>query len=223
MKILVIEDHRPLAKSLSKGLKEENYTVDLALNGQEGHFLAESNSYDAIILDLMLPEVDGLTILKRWRQKGNQTPVLILTALDSPDQVVAGLDAGADDYLVKPFHFDELLARLRALIRREHQRKDPVLKISDLLIDTRKRKVWRGEKEIFLTAKEYSIIEYLAYHPGEVISRTELWDHLYDWASETTSNVIDVHIHHLRKKIDQSYSKKLIKTIKGGGYALKID
>ncbi|MGC8891560.1 MAG: response regulator transcription factor [Candidatus Saccharicenans sp.] len=223
MKILVIEDHRPLAKSLSKGLKEENYTVDLALNGQEGHFLAESNSYDAIILDLMLPEVDGLTILKRWRQKGNQTPVLILTALDSPDQVVAGLDAGADDYLVKPFHFDELLARLRALIRREHQRKDPVLKISDLLIDTRKRKVWRGEKEIFLTAKEYSIIEYLAYHPGEVISRTELWDHLYDWASEATSNVIDVHIHHLRKKIDQSYSKKLIKTIKGGGYALKID
>ncbi|MGB9894190.1 MAG: response regulator transcription factor [Candidatus Saccharicenans sp.] len=223
MKILVIEDHRPLAKSLSKGLKEENYTVDLALNGQEGHFLAESNSYDAIILDLMLPEVDGLTILKRWRQKGNQTPVLILTALDSPDQVVAGLDAGADDYLVKPFHFDELLARLRALIRREHQRKDPVLKISDLLIDTRKRKVWRGEKEIFLTAKEYSIIEYLAYHPGEVISRTELWDHLYDWASETTSNVIDVHIHHLRKKIDQPYSKKLIKTIKGGGYALKID
>jgi two component transcriptional regulator, winged helix family len=223
MKILLIEDHRQLAFSLAKGLKEENYTVDLAFNGQEGYFMAENNPYDVIILDLMLPELDGLSLLRKLRGKGLLMPVLILTALDSPEQVVAGLDAGADDYLVKPFHFEELLARLRALIRREHQQKTSVLKIADLVIDIRKRKVWRAKKEILLSSKEYAILEYLAFHSEEVISRTELWEHLYDWASEITSNVIDVHIYHLRQKIDRGFKKKLIRTIIGAGYVLKAD
>ncbi len=221
MRILIIEDHRPLAQSLARGLREETYAVDTAFDGEEGYFLAESNPYDAIILDLIIPKLDGLELLKKLRQKGISTPVLILTALDAPEQIVAGLETGADDYLIKPFHFEELLARIRALIRRETHHKDPLLKVSDLLINTRTRQVERSGQEIVLTAKEYALLEYLALHQGEVVSRTELWEHAYDWAAELNSNVLDVHLHHLRQKIDQPFATKLLHTVKGAGLVLK--
>lgn len=221
MRILIIEDHRPLAQSLARGLREETYAVDTAFDGEEGHFLAENNPYDAIVLDLIIPKLDGLELLKKLRQKGVSTPVLILTALDAPEQIVAGLETGADDYLIKPFHFDELLARIRALIRREAHHQDPLLKVADLSINTRTRKVERSGQEIILTAKEYALLEYLALHQGEVVSRSELWEHAYDWAAELNSNVLDVHLHHLRQKIDQPFPTKLLHTIKGAGLVLK--
>jgi len=221
MRILIIEDHRPLAQSLARGLREETYAVDTAFDGEEGYFLAESNPYDAIILDLIIPKLDGLELLKKLRQKGISTPVLILTALDAPEQIVAGLETGADDYLIKPFHFEELLARIRALIRRETHHKDPLLKVADLVINTRTRQVERSSQEIVLTAKEYALLEYLALHQGEVVSRSELWEHAYDWAAELNSNVLDVHLHHLRQKIDQPFATKLLHTVKGAGLVLK--
>jgi|YelNatPaOPRAMG01_1025707.scaffolds.fasta_scaffold21306_3 DNA-binding response OmpR family regulator len=220
MKVLIIDDYQPLAKSLAKGLREEALAVDLAFDGEEGNFLAENNDYDVIILDLLLPKIDGLSLLKKWREKGLNTPVLILTALDAPEQVVQGLEVGADDYLVKPFHFEELLARVRALIRRKFNRQNPVLKVADLEIDTRSKRVKRGGKDIILTAKEYALLEYLARRANEIVSRQELWEHAYDWAAEINSNVLDVHIYNLRQKIDRPFKVKLLKTIKGLGLIL---
>jgi DNA-binding response OmpR family regulator len=223
MRILLIEDHRDLSFSLAKGLREEGYAVDVAFDGEEGYYLAESNPYDVIVLDLMLPKRNGLTLLQELRRKNFQTPVLILTARDAPEDIVSGLDTGADDYMIKPFRFDEFLARLRALIRREHSRKDPVLRMADLEIDTRARRVHRSGQEILLKPKEYALLEYLAFHADQVISRTELWEHLYDWASEAASNVLDVYINHLRNKVDRPFSKKLIHTVRGAGYVLKTE
>ncbi|MCX7919380.1 MAG: response regulator transcription factor [bacterium] len=221
MRILLIEDNKALVKSLKKGLEEETFAVDVAYDGEEGLFLAENNPYDIIILDLMLPKLDGITLLQRLRRQKIQTHILVLTARDAPDEKVRGLDAGADDYLTKPFHYDELLARLRALLRREYQKKEPILTIGDLKLNTRSHQVWRNTKEIILQPKEYAVLEYLAYHQNEIVSRTQLWEHLYDWQDESTSNIIDVYINHLRNKIDKDFPNKMIITIRGEGYMLK--
>jgi DNA-binding response OmpR family regulator len=223
MRILLIEDNKSLVKSLKKGLEEETFAVDIAYDGEEGLYLAETNPYDIIILDLMLPKLDGITLLRRLRQKKIQTHIIILTARYATDEKVKGLDAGADDYLTKPFHYDELLARLRALLRRQYQKKEPILQIGDLKLNTQSHQVWRNNKEISLKPKEYAVLEYLVYHQNEIVSRTQLWEHLYDWQDESASNIIDVYINYLRNKIDKDSPNKMIITIRGEGYMLKGD
>lgn len=223
MRLLVVEDYAPLRESLARGLKDANYAVDATGDGAEGLWYAENHPYDVILLDLMLPGVGGLEILKKLRATGNTTYVLVLTAKDTVEDRVRGLDAGADDYLVKPFAFDELLARLRAIIRRRYERVDPVIRIADLEVDTRARRAKRSGNVIALSAREYALLEYLANRTGHIVSRTELWDHAYDQAAEPGSNVLDVHISHLRKKIDEGHERKLIHTRRGQGYVLGED
>jgi DNA-binding response OmpR family regulator len=221
MRLLIVEDNRALLKSLKKGLQEEGFSVDTAADGEEGLFLAGHNEYDVVILDLMLPKLDGLKLLQGLRSAGIQTHVLILTALDAVDETVRGLDAGADDYMTKPFRFEELLARVRALLRRNYQKKDPSLAVADLEIDTRTRSVRRGGTEISLPPKEYALLEFLAHHAGEVVLRAKIWEHLYDWQDDSVSNTIDVFISRLRKKIDRPGLPPLIHTVRGAGYLLK--
>ncbi len=221
MRVLLIEDHKPLSRALRQGLEEEGFAVDVANDGTEGDFKARSAQYDVIILDLMLPGIDGLTLLQNWRRDGMTTHVLILTARGTIEEKVKGLNLGADDYLIKPFELEELLARLRALIRRGHQVKDPVLRIFDLEIDTAARKVKRAGKVIQLTPKEYALLEFLAFHRGKVATRTMIWDHLYDDQDESTSNVVDVYIRYLRNKIDKGQELALILTRWGEGYLLR--
>jgi DNA-binding response OmpR family regulator len=223
MRVLLIEDHKPLVRALRQGLEEEGFAVDTAYDGEEGDFKARSAEYDAVILDLMLPKVDGLTLLQRWRRDGLKTHVLVLTALGGIDDKVRGLDLGADDYLAKPFELEELFARLRALIRRGHQVKDPVLRVHDLEIDTAGRTVKRAGHTIHLTPREFALLEFLAYHRGKVVTRTMIWDHLYDEQDENTSNVVDVYIRYLRNKIDKGYDVPLIQTRWGEGYLLRGD
>lgn len=218
MTILLIEDYNPLRKSLTKGLREAGFAVDTAADGEEGLWQAQSGSYDVIILDLMLPKLDGLSILRKLREEGNPVHVLILTAKDMLHDRVRGLNLGADDYLVKPFAFDELLARVRALMRRKYESKSPVMTVGDIEIDTRTRSVRRDEKGIELSAREYAILEYLALKPGQVVTRTEIWNHVYDWAADVNSNVIDVYIGHLRRKLEQEGAPRLIHTRRGMGY-----
>ncbi|HJT79408.1 MAG TPA: response regulator transcription factor [Gemmataceae bacterium] len=221
MRVLLIEDHKPLVRALRQGLEEEGFAVDVATDGEEGDFKARSASYDVIILDLMLPKEDGLSLLRRWRRDGLTAHVLILTARSSMEDKVRGLDLGADDYLAKPFELGELLARLRALIRRGHQAKDPVLRVHDLEIDTSARTVKRAGQSIHLTPREYALLQFLAYHAGKVVSRTMIWEHLYDEHDETTSNVVDVYIRYLRNKIDKGFDPPLILTRWGEGYMLR--
>ena len=223
MRLLVVEDYAPLRESLARGLEDAGYAVDATGDGSEGLWYAENHPYDVILLDLMLPGVGGLEILNKLRATGNTTYVLVLTAKDTVEDRVRGLDAGADDYLVKPFAFDELLARLRAIIRRRYERVDPVIRIADLEVDTRARRARRGGAVIALSAREYALLEYLANRTGHIVSRTELWDHAYDQAAEPGSNVLDVHISHLRKKIDEGHERKLIHTRRGQGYVLGED
>jgi two-component system, OmpR family, response regulator len=223
MRVLLIEDHKPLVRALRQGLEEEGFAVDTAFDGEEGDFKARSAEYDAVILDLMLPKVDGLTLLQRWRRDGLKTHVLVLTALGGIDDKVRGLDLGADDYLAKPFELEELFARLRALIRRGHQVKDPVLRVHDLEIDTAGRTVKRAGHTIHLTPREFALLEFLAFHRGKVVTRTMIWDHLYDEQDENTSNVVDVYIRYLRNKIDKGYDLPLIQTRWGEGYLLRGD
>jgi DNA-binding response OmpR family regulator len=223
MRVLLIEDHKPLVRALRQGLEEEGFAVDTACDGEEGDFKVRSAEYDAVILDVMLPKVDGLTLLKRWRHDGLKTHVLLLTARGGIDDKVRGLDLGADDYLTKPFELEELFARLRALIRRGHQVKDPVLRIRDLEIDTAGRTVKRAGQMIHLTPREFALLEFLAYHRGKVVSRTMIWDHLYDEQDENTSNVVDVYIRYLRNKIDKGFDPPLIQTRWGEGYLLRGD
>jgi DNA-binding response OmpR family regulator len=223
MRILLVEDHKPLVRTLRRALEEEGFAVDTAEDGPEGDFKARSAAYDAIILDRMLPGEDGLSLLRRWRQSGMQTHVLLLTARNTTEDKVRGLDEGADDYLTKPFELDELLARLRALIRRGHQVKDPILRVHDLEINTAARTARRGGTDIHLTPREYSLLEYLAFHRGEVVSRTRIWEHLYDENDENTSNVVDVYIRYLRNKIDKGFDPPLILTRWGEGYMLRGD
>jgi len=220
MRLLVIEDYRPLQQSLKKGLREAGFAVDITGDGQEGLWYALSNDYDVIILDLMLPGIDGLKILKELRSKGRQSHVLILTAKDTLQDRITGLDHGADDYLVKPFEFRELLARVRALLRRSYRKKNPQIKIKDLRIDLTTQKVWRGRMELELTPREYALLEYLAMRAGEPVSRTDIWEHVYEFNSAASSNVVDVYIGYLRKKIERTGKPPLIHTIRGRGYLL---
>ena len=221
MRVLLIEDHKPLARALRQGLEEEGFAVDAAYDGEEGDFKARSAQYDAVILDLMLPKIDGLTLLQNWRRDGLKMHVLVLTARGAIEDKVRGLDRGADDYLTKPFELEELFARLRALIRRGHEVKDPVLRIHDLEIDTAARSVKRAGKTIHLTPREYALLEFLAFHRGKVVTRTMVWEHLYDEEDENTSNVVDVYIRYLRNKIDKGFDPPLILTRWGEGYMLR--
>ncbi len=223
MRLLIIEDYRPLQQSLAKGLREAGFAVDVAGDGEEGLWYAMGNDYDVIILDLMLPKVDGLEILRKLRGEGRQNHVLILTAKDAVEDRVAGLDLGADDYLVKPFAFEELLARIRALVRRKYREKNPCIEIADLRIDLTNQKVRRGEYEIQLTPREYILLEYLAMRSGRIVSRTEIWEHVYEFNSDASSNVVDVYIGYLRKKIERSDIPVLIRTVRGRGYVLGVE
>lgn len=220
MRLLVIEDYRPLQQSLTKGLREAGYAVDATRDGQEGLWYAMGNEYDVIILDLMLPSMDGLEILQKIRTQGRKSHVLILTAKDTVEDRVAGLDLGADDYLVKPFAFEELLARVRALLRRSYRQKKPRIRIKDLRIDLSAHRVWRGRQEIGLTPKEYALLEYLAIRAGQTVSRTDIWEHIYEFNSVASSNVVDVYIGYLRKKIERPGKPVLIHTVRGRGYTL---
>jgi len=220
MRILVVEDYDPIREAVTEGLRHVGFAVDAAADGREGLWYAESNDYDVIVLDLMLPEIDGLTILKKVRAGKRNACVLILTARDQLDDRVEGLNAGADDYLIKPFAFEELLARVKTLVRRKYDQQDPVLLIADLTIDTASRTVRRGELTIDLTAREYSLLEYLAVRTGELVSRSDIWEHVYDFNSESQSNVVDVYIGYLRRKIELPSMPKLIHTRRGQGYIL---
>ena len=221
MRVLLIEDHKPLVRALKQGLEEEGFAVDTAGDGPEGDYKARTAEYDVIILDLMLPKEDGLSLLQRWRRNGMKTHVLVLTARGSIEDKVRGLDLGADDYLTKPFELEELLARLRALIRRGHQVKDPIIRVHDLEIDTASRTVKRNGQPIHLTPREYALLEFLAFHRGRVVTRTMIWEHLYDEHDENTSNVVDVYIRYLRNKIDKGFDPPLILTRWGEGYLLR--
>jgi DNA-binding response OmpR family regulator len=221
VRVLLIEDHKPLLRSLRRGLEEEGFAVDVAEDGEVGDYKARTADYDVIILDLMLPKIDGLTLLQNWRKAGVKTHVLVLTAKDALEDKVAGLDYGADDYLTKPFQLEELLARLRALIRRSHHVKDPVLRVHDLEIDTAAKSVKRAGRPIYLTPREFALLEFLAFHCGKVVTRTMIWEHLYDEYDENTSNVVDVYIRYLRTKIDKGFDSPLILTRWGEGYMLR--
>ena len=221
MRVLLVEDNKQLCRALRQGLEEEGFAVDIAEDGDEADAKARTTNYDGIILDLMLPKKDGITLLKGWRASGIQTHVLVLTARGALDDKVRGLDSGADDYLTKPFELEELLARLRALIRRGHSVKDPLLRVHDLTIDTSSRTVKRANKLIPLTPKEYALLEFLAFHHGKVVSRSMIWEHLWDEHDESVSNVVDVYIRYLRNKIDKDFSPPLILTRWGEGYMLR--
>jgi DNA-binding response OmpR family regulator len=220
MRLLLVEDYPPLQKSLAKGLRESGFAVDLTGDGKEGLWYALGNDYDVVILDLMLPGMDGLEILKQLRANGKKNSVLILTAKDTLHDRVKGLNLGADDYLVKPFAFEELIARVRALIRRRYGEKNSVIKVEDLKIDPQSQKVYRGREQLQLTRREYALLEYLAMRPGQVVSRTDIWEHVYEFNSPASSNVVDVYIGYLRKKLNRCGKGGLIQTIRGRGYVL---
>ncbi|HMF18674.1 MAG TPA: response regulator transcription factor [Gemmataceae bacterium] len=221
MRVLLIEDHKPLIRAVKKGLEEEGFAVDTAEDGEEGDFKARSANYDVIILDLMLPKVDGMALLEKWRADNMSTHVLVLTARGTMDDKVQGLNLGADDYLTKPFQFEELMARLRALIRRGHQVKTPIIRVHDLEIDTAGRTVKRSGQTIHLTPREFALLQFLAFHQGKVVTRSMIWEHLYDDQDENTSNVVDVYIRYLRTKIDKDFDPPLILTRWGEGYLLR--
>jgi DNA-binding response OmpR family regulator len=222
MRILVVEDDAPLADILVRCLREESYAVDHAPDGQEAEWLAFENPYDLIILDLMLPRKDGLSVLKSLRTGGVAAPVMILTARDATDDIVKGLDMGADDYATKPFSLDELLARVRALLRRKDKITSTVLKAGPIEIIPSRREVKISDKVIDLTAKEYALLEYFVRNNGSVLNRTQLSEHVWDMNFEPTSNVVDVYVGYLRSKIQKNFGTSLIKTVRGHGYMLDI-
>lgn len=222
MRILVIEDETSLQAIIAKRLKEEGYLVDCCSDGAEGFDYAEAIEYDCIVLDIMLPKLGGLSLLRRLRAQGSASSVLLLTAKDSIEDRVKGLDAGADDYLVKPFAFDELLARIRALMRRQSESRDSVISLEDLTLNTAEHSVMRGNKRIILTSKEYALLEYLLRNQGLVLTRTQIADHVWNFNFDYESNIVDVYIRYLRGKIDKGFEPKLIQTIRGFGYALRL-
>jgi two-component system, OmpR family, response regulator len=223
VRVLVIEDYKPMAMALKRGLKEEGYAVDVAGDGVDGMHKTAAIRYDVIILDLMLPGLPGLQLLQSWRKQGMNTPVLILTARGNMEDRVQGLNLGADDYMIKPFQIEELLARLRALIRRGHRVKSPVIRIYDLEIDTITRKVNRAGQPIPLAPLEYALLELLAFRRGEILSREMIWENLFDGETETTPHVIDDYVRHLRAKIDHGFTPPLLSTSWGNGYQLRND
>lgn len=223
MRVLVAEDHASLARSIANGLREEGYAVDLTFDGDEALRWATINSYDCAVLDVMLPSKNGWAILETLRREGNKTPVLFLTAKDAIEDRVKGLNLGADDYLVKPFDWKELVARVRAIIRRRHDQPAQTVKVADLEIDLASKTVHRAGNSIVLSAREYALLEYLALRVGQVVSRSEIWEHLYDQNDESVSNVVDVYIGYLRSKIDRDHNPKLIHTRRGMGYVLSAN
>ena len=221
MRILLVEDERDLAAIVKQGLEEDGYTVEVAHDGEEGLYMAENYPADVIVLDIMLPVIDGLTLLGKLRKKGVATPVLLLTARDTVLDKIKGLDTGADDYLTKPFDFGELLARVRSLIRRKSVIKEAMIRIDELEINTASHEVKRGDKVINLSSREYALLEYLTYNKEKVVSRTDITEHIYHEETDMDSNVVDVYINYLRNKIDKDFKNKLIHTIRGAGYMLK--
>lgn len=223
MRILVVEDDAPLADVLCRCLREESYAVDHAPDGQEAEWMAFENPYDLIILDLMLPRKNGIEVLRSIRGAGLQVPVLILTARDATDEIVAGLDSGADDYATKPFSIDELLARVRALLRRKDSVTPSIIEVGPIQIDPSRKEVKVSGEVVPLTAKEYALLEYLARNAGTVLTRTQLSEHVWDMNFEPSSNVVDVYVGYLRQKIDKQVGNKVIKTVRGHGYMLDVD
>ncbi len=222
MRVLVVEDSRRLAGIIKRGLLEEGYAVDNAYDGEEAEYMAETTPFDVVILDIMLPKKDGLAVCRDLRSKNVTTPILMLTAKDSVEDKVVGLDSGADDYLVKPFAFSELLARLRALLRREVLPKTQKLQIGELLLHPMSREVWRDGSRLELTAKEYAILEYFMRRPNAVVTRTMLGESVWDYEFDGLSNVIDVYIRRIRQKIDRDGQPSLIQTVRGAGYRLRV-
>jgi heavy metal response regulator len=223
MRILVIEDEKKVASFIKKGLEEEHYAVDTAYDGEIGLYMADVNEYDLIVLDLMIPKIDGLEVLKRIRSSKNNVPILILTAKNTVEDIVKGLDSGCDDYLTKPFNFMVFLARIRALLRREKIEKEPLIKISDLTLSPVTHKVTRSGSEIELTSKEYALLEYFIRNPDRVLTRTMISEHVWDYHFDSLTNVVDVYVNYLRKKIDKDFEPKLIHTIRGVGYILSAN
>ena len=223
MRVLVVEDEKKLGQLLGRGLREEGYAADVADRGEEALWMARAVPYDAIVLDVMLPGAGGFEICRRLRRDGVWTPVLMLTARDGVDDRVGGLDAGADDYLTKPFAFEELLARLRALTRRAPVERPPVLEVGDLRLDPAAHQAWRGERELDLSAKEFALLELFMRRAGLTLSRTQLLDGAWDIAFESRSNVVDVYVRYLREKIDRPFGRKSIETVRGVGYRLRAN
>jgi len=223
MRILVVEDETKMASLLRRGLTEEGHAADVARSGDDALWMAQAVEYDAVVLDLMLPGLDGIQVCRRLRETGVWAPVLMLTARDAVEDRVAGLDAGADDYLPKPFSFAELLARLRALARRGTAERPAVLEVGDLRLDPARRQAWRGATEISLSAKEFALLETFMRRAGEVLSRYQLLEHAWDYAYENRSNVVDVYVRYLRDKIDRPFGRKSLETVRGAGYRLRTD
>ena len=222
MRVLVVEDSRRLAGIIKRGLLEEGYAVDSAYDGEEAQYMAETTPFDLIVLDVMLPKKDGLAVCRDLRTKNVNTPILMLTAKDSVEDKVVGLDAGADDYVVKPFAFAELLARLRALLRREVSPKVQKYEVGDLTLDPQSREVSRDGRRIDLTSKEYAILEYFMRRPNAVVTRTMLGENVWDYEFDGLSNIIDVYVRRIRRKIDREGQDSLIQTVRGAGYRLRV-
>ena len=223
MRLLLVEDEKKVSSFIKKGLEEEGYAVDLALDGETGLMMGLDGVHDLIILDLNLPGKDGLSVLRELRQTKVTTPVLLLTVRTAIEDKVIGLDTGADDYLTKPFAFQELLARVRALLRRQTEAEAPLLKVADLTLDPARRLVFRGEEKIELTTKEFALLDYFMRNPDRVLTRTMIADHVWDYDFDPMTNVIDVYVNYLRNKIETGHEPKLIHTVRGAGYVLKVE
>ncbi len=221
MRVLVVEDERRMATLLERGLQEEGYAVDLAATGEDGIWLATENAYDAVLLDVLLPDLDGFEVCRRLREAGRWAPILMLTARDAVPDRVEGLDAGADDYLTKPFAYPELLARLRAVIRRGPHERPAAISVGDLSLDPATREVRRGDLPVPLTPKEFALLEYFMRHAGEVLTRTQILEHVWDFAFDGDSNVIEVYVRYLREKVDRPFGRQSLETVRGVGYRLR--
>ena len=223
MRILVVEDEKKVASFIQGGLEGEGFSVEVAYDGESGVEMGSQSSFDLILMDVMLPKMDGLQAIKALREKGVESPVLCLTAKDTVEDIVAGLDSGSDDYLTKPFAFAELLARVRALVRRGTQERGAEITYADLRLDPVAHKVWRSDSEIDLTAKEYALLEFFMRNPETTLTRTMIAEHVWDYTFDSFTNIIDVYVNYLRKKVDRDYTNKLIHTVRGIGYVLKED
>lgn len=223
MRMLIVEDEVKMAGLIRRGLLEEGHAADVAASGEDAIWMAGATEYDVIVLDVMLPGIDGFEVCRRFREAGVWAPVLMLTARDSVEDRIVGLDTGADDYLTKPFSFAELLARLRALVRRGPVETPPLIEVGTLRLDPRTHQVWRGEDEVMLSQKEFALLETLMRRPGQVVSRYDLLEHAWDYSYENRSNIIDVYIRYLRKKIDRPFGVRSIETVRGAGYRLRRD
>ena len=222
MRLLIAEDDPKLAGALSRGLRKEGYAVDVAADGDQALLNARVYEYDAVILDIMLPGPDGVSVCRTLREEERWAPVLMLTALDGPSDRIRGLDAGADDYLVKPFEFGELVARVRALLRRGRLERPAVLTVGDLEVDPAARAVSRGGRHVELTTREFAVLEFLVRHAGTVVSRTQLLDHVWDCNYEGSTNLVDVYVGYLRRKLEEPFGRPLIRTVRGAGYVIDM-